>query len=134
MIRATGLLYNCQENVHDTRSNLSMGLKVAHSKLGNHEVMYHLLNKLSQMQLSRGDTAGAEQMLKSAFMLGKQANDLVGILGCLEVMEELYKVKKMDEKLVVLNSHRESRLVALKTSRESAMDADLHILEDWDIS
>ncbi|GMH40010.1 hypothetical protein BSKO_07914 [Bryopsis sp. KO-2023] len=123
---ASGLLHDHHGNQSEAKTRVSRALKLAHKKAGNHELICHSLNCLSSMQLDCGDVDGAQQMLTSCYTLSKQANDLVAFLGSLTVMEELYSVKHMKDRLEGMRAYKGPKEVALSESVNAAVECDGH--------
>ncbi|EFN51525.1 expressed protein [Chlorella variabilis] len=76
----------------NARVLLTKALKTAHAHLGSTQMVAQVLNCLAPIQATKGDRAGAEQMLGSATTLGKAQGDLPTLVCSSRALLRIFSV------------------------------------------
>ncbi|KAF8071188.1 SCC4 [Scenedesmus sp. PABB004] len=74
----------------DAKQRLSKGLKLAHGRLQNHQLVSQVLLFMAPLQVGAADSQGALAMVSSSFTLAKGAGDLAAQVAGLSMMQQLY--------------------------------------------
>lgn len=96
---ATALVRLQQGNATEAQQSLSKALKIAHSRLCNHQLVANILNCMAPLLVCSGDISGAQQMFTSGFTLAKSSQDLHAQLGALQVHQRLAELMRDPERL-----------------------------------
>ncbi|CAL5386219.1 unnamed protein product [Camellia sinensis] len=88
---AYGFLLMRQENLQDARVRLATGLQIAHTHLGNLQLVSQYLTILGNLALALHDTGQAREILRSALTLAKKLYDIPTQVWVLSNLTALYQ-------------------------------------------
>ncbi|VVB10279.1 unnamed protein product [Arabis nemorensis] len=88
---AYGLLLMKQQDLQEARNRLAKGLQIAHSHMGNLQLVSQYLTLLGNLALSLHDTVQAREILRSSLTLAKKLSDIPTQLWVLSIFTALYQ-------------------------------------------
>jgi len=88
---AYGFLLMRQQNLQEARVRLATGLQIAHSQLGNLQLVSQYLTILGNLALALHDTGQAREILRSALTLSKKLCDIPTQIWVLTNLTALYQ-------------------------------------------
>ncbi|CAA7058050.1 unnamed protein product [Microthlaspi erraticum] len=88
---AYGLLLMKQQDLPEARNRLAKGLQIAHTHMGNLQLVSQYLTLLGNLALSLHDTVQAREILRSSLTLAKKLSDIPTQLWVLSIFTALYQ-------------------------------------------